>query len=286
MKAMFDWGTYNAFSTLTKARLLGIRLTEIPPGDFMRKSRGDDYFVKYAQDAKPAFTTVTAHGPYYDLKDPDGLKAHIQAIRRAELAGAEVYNVHPGKAGEDRDEAIEKTADAIKKLLSESERIVITLETTYTPRLLGSIDDIRAIMEHVDSERVGISLQLENDFIREKGIYETGNFHGADAETDVGFWRNILDRARDLFSTYVSLRFSQVTGVYLRRRIFVKKRTPLGMGYPSLDVLSKALARFIVDVFNEEGKEIHMIYTGPPETKYRDTVLLYYALVREVAEHI
>ncbi len=287
VEPILDWGTYNGASTLRKARLLGLRLTEIPPGDFMRKSIGDDYFSKYREEAE-GFTTITAHGPYYALVGkPEAtersFRAHSAAIKKAELAGAEVYNIHIGRAGEDRDESIAQAVETIKKLLKDS-KIFITLETTYSPKFLGSIEDIKKIIEEVGSDRVGISLQLENDFIREKKVYQTGNFHAADAETDAKFWEGLLKEAEELFGSYVSLRFSQVTGMYLRKKVFVKKRTPLGMGYPSLDPLVKALAKFIVNA--SEAREIHLIYTGPPETKYKDTILLYYHLMREVAEHL
>ncbi len=286
MKPIMDWGTYNTFYTLTKARLLGIRLTEIPPGDFMRRDRGEEYFIKYAQDAKPAFTTITAHGPYYDIRDKEGLKAHISAIKKAEKAGAEVYNIHMGRVREDREKDLKAITKSIEKLLDESKKIVITLETAYSPKSLGSIEDIRAVLEMLESERVGISLQLENDFIRELKVYESGDFHRADEKADEHFWRKILENARDLFSRYVSLRFSQVTGIR-RRAHFLKKRTPLGMGYPNVEPLSRALAHFITDVFNEGlGKEIHVIYTGPPETKCRDTLLLYYHITKEIANYI
>ncbi len=290
MKAILEWGTYNGQTTLKKATLLGFRLTEIPPGDFMRM-RDEQYFKDY-REASRGFSVVTAHGPYYALagKDEETLqksrRAHVRAIQMAELAGASVYNIHLGGAGEDRDQAIHHVADAVKEMLAATKNILITLETTYTPKLLGSPEDIRAIMEIVGSDRVGISFQLENDFIRENGIYQSGDFHGADANTKEAFWIRLLEKNKDLFANHVSLRFSQVTGVYLRKKIFVKKRTPLGMGYPSLDVLSRALARFIVEQVEYEKTPVHLIYTGPPETKYRDTIKFYYAVAREVAEHL
>lgn len=61
---LFDWGTYNAFSELPIAAALGTKLTEIPPYDFARRSRGEDYFQQYREFASKAFTTVTAHAPY------------------------------------------------------------------------------------------------------------------------------------------------------------------------------------------------------------------------------
>lgn len=286
MRPIIDWGTYNALSSLTKARLLGLRLTEIPPGDFMRRGRGEDYFIKYAQDAKPAFTTITAHGPYYDPRDREGLKAHIAAVKRAEKAGARVYNIHMGRVREDRGKDLEEIAGGVKRLLEESDDIVVTLETACSPGSLGSIEDVREVVDAVGSERVGISLQLENDFIREFKIYESGDFHGADKSATERFWLGLLKRAKDLFPGCISLRFSQVIGMR-RRAVFLKKRTPLGMGYPDVGPLTRALARFIADVFSEGlGTEIHIVYTGPPETKYRDTLLLYYHIAREIADCI
>ena len=66
-KILFDWNTYNALTTLTRAAVLGMRLTEIPPADFSRRSRGEEYFRSYGEFARKAFTTVTAHIPYYNV---------------------------------------------------------------------------------------------------------------------------------------------------------------------------------------------------------------------------
>ncbi len=290
MKAILEWGTYNGLSTLRKAFLLGLRLTEIPPGDFMKR-REEDYFEQYKTLASE-FNVITAHGPYYALtgKDLETLEkswnAHVRAIQVAEKTGATVYNLHIGGVGEDRDTSIHLTAKAVKKMLDATKNILITLETTYSPRFLGSPEDIRAILEIVNDERVGISFQLENDFIRENKIYESANFHEADKETTESFWINLLKKNADLFAGHISLRFSQVTGLYIKKRLFVKKRTPLGMGYPSLETLSRALADFIMNYVEYESTPVHLIYTGPPETKYRDTIRFYYSVAKEVAEHL
>ncbi len=290
MRPILDWGTYNALSTLPKSFLLGMRLTEIPPADFMRK-KGENYFDRYREEAG-IFNVVTAHAPYYAITGKDvsayetSLRAHKHAIQMAERAGAKVYNLHIGGAGYDRDRSIEMASEAVKELLNTTKSITITLETTYTPKLLGSPDDIRSIIEYVENERVGISFQLENDFIREFKVYEHANFHEADKHVDERFWIKLLKQSSDLYAGHVSLRFSQVTGLYLRKKLFVKKRTPLGMGYPSLDVLSRALAEFIMGYIDFNTTEVHLIYTGPPETKYRDTIKFYYSVAREVAEHL
>ncbi len=286
MKAILEWGTYNGLSTVKKAFLLGLRLTEIPPGDFMKR-RGEDYFEEYGRIASD-FSTITAHGPYYGITkgEEPSINAHVLAAQRSERAGAMVYNIHLGSAGEDRGVAVHNAAEAVKSILSSTKKILVTLETTYTPKLLGSPDDIRAIVETVNSERVGISFQLENDFIREMKVYEDGKFHEKDREVTERFWIDLLRKNEDLFANHVSLRFSQVTGLYLKGRFFVKKRTPLGMGYPSLDVISRAIAEYIARYVEYENTPIHLIYTGPPETKYRDTIRFYYHVAREVAEHL
>ena len=290
MKAILEWGTYNGLSTLKKSFLLGVRLTEIPPGDFMKR-REENYFDSYRETASE-FSVITAHGPYYALsgKDLDTLeksrRAHVRAIQMAEKAGASVYNIHLGGVGDDKDTAIHMAAKAVKEMLDATKNIIITLETTYSPKFLGSPEDIRTIIEIVGNERVGISFQLENDFIRETEVYTNAKFHEADSKIDEKFWINLLRKHKDLFAGHVSLRFSQVTGLYLKKRIFVKKRTPLGMGYPSLDVLSRALAEYIVKYVEYESTPVHLIYTGPPETKYRDAIKFYYHVAREVAEHL
>ena len=64
---LFDWGTYNGLTTLVKAATLGMKLTEIPPYDFSRRSRRLEYFQQYRELATKAFTTITAHAPYYNV---------------------------------------------------------------------------------------------------------------------------------------------------------------------------------------------------------------------------
>ncbi|MHA1616635.1 MAG: TIM barrel protein [Candidatus Njordarchaeales archaeon] len=290
-KPILDWGTYNALGTLPNAMLLGMRLTEIPPRIFSRKAVDEKYFREYYTTCKGVFTTITAHAPYYSLTSEDestlkaterGMKA---AIKYASIAGAEIFNLHIGSALDERDKAIEMASEMVKKLLKEEKKILISLETTYSPKLLGSIEDIRAIIEATDPERVIISLQLDNDFIRENKIYETGNFTQADAQTNEEFWYNLFMKALPLSKRYFSLRFSQVVGLYLRKRIFVKRRVPFGRGYPHIQPLARALARFLIrEIYEKERPvEVHIIYTGPPQTKYVDTVELYHHIIREVA---
>ncbi len=286
--ALFDWGTYNGKWKLHIAELLGMRLTEIPPYDFARRRYVEEYFREYGELAK-AFSTITAHSPYYSTVSEDeetlerARKGLIAAAKRAEIAGAEVFNLHLGGKLDDIDKTIEMSAETIKMILESTENIKISLETTYSRNLLGSIDEIKAIMESLNSNRVIISLQLENDWMREKNVYRTGLFHKASEETDEAFWMNILRRALDLCPDYLSLRFSQITGVKLRG-IVVKKRVPLGMGYPKLDTLTSALAKFIVrEIYDEDlPTKIHLIYTGIPDTKYRDCIQLYSKVAREL----
>jgi len=291
-KPILDWGTYNALGTLPNAMLLGMRLTEIPPRIFSRRAIDEKYFREYGSTCKDVFTTITAHAPYYSLtsEDKSTLKATERAMKSAiklsRVAGAEIFNLHIGSALDDRDKAIEMAADMVKKLLKEEKKILISLETTHSPKFLGSIEDIKAIAEATDPERVIISLQLDNDFIRENKIYESGRFNLADKQTNEDFWYNLFKKALPLTKKYFSLRFSQVVGLYLRKRIFVKRRVPFGRGYPNIKPLARAIARFLVkEIYEKEiPVEVHIIYTGPPQTKYTDTLEMYHSIIREVAE--
>ncbi|NPA86302.1 MAG: TIM barrel protein [bacterium] len=292
MAVLFDWGTYNALSTLRNAELIGCKLTEIPPYEFSRRSRTEQYFESYRKACEGVFTTVTAHAPYYAIVSdrPDSLERSLRglkrAVRMARIAGAEIFNLHIGGILEDREKAIDVAADSVKQLLQEAGDMYISLETTYTYHLLGSIEDIRAIIEKVGSEKVIISLQLENDFMRELGVWKDGNFIRANSEATEDFWINLFRKALELGGGFLSLRFSQVTGVYLRR-FLLKKRVPLGKGYPDVRPLARALARFLVRLL-EGGYKVraHLIYTGRPETKYRDTIELYSAVMKEAVEYL
>ena len=286
--ALFDWGTYNGRWKLHIAELLGMRLTEIPPYDFTRKRYSEEYFKEYGELAR-AFSTVTAHSPYYSTvsEDEEALerarKGLIAAAKKAEIAGAEVFNIHLGGKLDDLDKTIEVSAETVRSIIENTKSIKISLETTYSKYLLGSLDEIRAIMEILNSNRVLVSLQLENDWMREKRVYRTGLFHKASEETDESFWMGIMKKALDMCQDYLSLRFSQITGVKLRG-VVVKKRVPLGMGYPKLDPLVSAIAKFIVrEIYDEDlPTKIHLIYTGLPDTKYRDCVQLYSKVAREI----
>ncbi len=291
---LFDWGTYNALNTLLKAAVLGTKLTEIPPWDFTRKSRGEDYFESYKEFATKAFTTITAHGPYYNLvSDSPEIAKRVEkalrvAVKRAAIAGAEVFNLHIGWRVFLDQRDLEATAELVKKLLEVApENMYISLETTYTRRQVGSLDEIKAIIEMTGSDRVIPSLQLENIFMYEKRIDQHGNFIQADKEVDKNFWLNILRKALDISHGFLSLRFSQVTGVYFGRRL-LKKRVPLGKGYPSIEPLAEALAEFMVKEvrYKELPLRIHIIYTGPPETKYEDTIILYAEIMKRVVKHL
>ncbi len=293
MIILFDWGTYNALSTLVKASTLGMKLTEIPPYDFARKSRGPDYFQQYREIASKAFTTITAHAPYYNVVStvPEihekSRKALVAAAKKARMAGAEVFNLHLGWRAWMDDRDIEQAADVVKAILREVPDIVVTLEVMYTRRMLGTFEDIRAIMEAVGSDRVQVSTQLENAWMLLTGASEHGNFEAANLEATEEFWAKVLSETLKLSTHFLSLRFSQVVGFALGRRI-LKKRVPLGKGYPDLGPLARALARFMVREVRDKHLElrIHLIYTGPSETKYRDTIMLYATVMSEVVPYL
>lgn len=290
---LFDWGTYNGYSKLPTAATLGMKLTEIPPYDFARRSRREDYFRSYGQLAREAFTTITGHAPYYNVvsTSPEVVeksrRALVRAVQMAKLAGAEVFNLHLGWRAYMDHRDLEIAEETLKAMLEAAgDDMYISVEIPYTKRMLGTWEEVRALRESL-GERLIVSVQLENAWMLETGASEHGMFEFADRKADKQFWFRILEKALPLSSGFLSLRFSQVIGFALGNRI-LKKRVPLGRGYPSLEPLAQALAEFMVRRVRGRGLKLrmHIIYTGIPDTKYKDTISLFAAIMREAVDHL
>ncbi len=291
---LFDWGTYNVLSKLSVAASLGMKLTEIPPRDLSRR-RSDEYYESYREQAKRAFTTVTAHAPYYNVVSvskgvmESSWRGLLAGAERAVKAGAEIYNLHLGWRAFMDERDLENATEFLKRLTeSLSGKAVVSVEVPYTPRMLGLWDEIRALRESVGEERVIVSVQLENAWMLETGAGDSGDFEEADKRADESFWWKILEKTLELGGGFLSLRFSQVVAFVLGGRRVLKKRVPLGMGYPRLDPLARALARFLVEEVRGKRPEVraHLIYTGPMETKYKDTVELFSTIMKETVKHL
>ncbi|MEB3779123.1 MAG: sugar phosphate isomerase/epimerase [Desulfurococcales archaeon] len=291
---LFDWGTYNGLSKLRIAATLGMKLTEIPPYDFSRRGREESYFSEYRSYAEKAFTTITAHAPYYNVVSVDrsvmerSWNALIAAAKMARLAGARIFNLHLGWRAYLDNRDLEYAIEFLKKLAGEiGDSMIVSVEVPYTRRMLGDWDEIRAMREEVGEEKLIVSVQLENVWMYETQVSETGAFEQADKETGEDYWRSVLGKTLKLSTNYLSLRYSQVIGFALGRRI-LKKRVPLGKGYPSLEPLARALAEFMVKEVRGKGVPLnmHVIYTGPPDTKYHDTLALYTTIMREAIRHL
>jgi len=285
---IFDWGTYNGLSKLRVAELLGTRLTEIPPRIFMRKTY-ESYFREYKENSK-FFTTITAHAPYYSLLSYNkevmerSIRAMRIAVKNAVIAGAEIFNMHIGVKVFRDERDIELVANTVKEIMKDFEdKIYFSLETTYAPWMLGSFEEIRAIIETIGSDKVIVSPQLENVFMYETALHSHGKFEQANKQATKDFWLKVLTETLRLSKGYFSLRFSQITGIFLGNKL-LKKRVPLGRGYPDIEPLADALAEFMVKEIHDKNLplEIHLIYTGPPETKFQDTVTLYSEIMRRV----
>ena len=291
---LFDWGTYNGLTKLPIAATLGMKLTEIPPYDFSRRSRGEDYFTQYRELASKAFTTITAHAPYYNVVSTSKYvqerttKALVAAVRKARLAGAQIFNLHLGWRAYMDHRDLEVAAEVLKRLAEEAgPGMLISVEVPYTRRMLGTWEEVKALREMVGPERLIVSVQLENAWMLETGASEHGDFEAANRMADEEFWTRILAKTLELSHEYLSLRFSQVVGFALGRRI-LKKRVPLGKGYPDLGPLARALARFMVREVRDKNLplKMHVIYTGIPETKYRDTITLYAEIMKEAVQYL
>jgi endonuclease IV len=291
---LFDWGTYNALSKLSTAATLGMKLTEIPPYEFSRKARDEEYFKQYAAYAREAFTTITAHAPYYNVVSRDrevmerSWKALLAAAKKAKVGGAEIFNLHLGWRAFMDDRDLEYAGEFLKKLVDTAwPEMIVSVEVPYTRRMIGLWDEVKALREMVGEDKLIVSVQLENAWMLETGASETGDFEGANARTSRDYWLSVLEKALSLSERFLSLRFSQVMGFALGSRI-LKKRVPLGRGYPDLEPLARALAEFMVKRVRGKGLELrmHIIYTGTPKTKYKDTIHLYATIMKEAVEYL
>ncbi len=289
---LFDWGTYNGLGKLKIAATLGLKLTEIPPRDLAYR-RDNSYFESYREFATKAFTTITAHAPYYNVVSVDketmekSWRGLIAGAERAKLAGAEIYNMHLGWRAYMDQRDIDYTVDFLKKLFEKVPDIIVSIEVPYTKRMLGDWEEIRHIREAIGEEKVIVSVQLENAWLYETGAGDTGMLEEANTQATVEFWYKMLEKALKLSHGYLSLRFSQIIAFAFGRRV-LKKRTPLGKGYPDLEPLSQAIGEFLVKSIRHKGVPVraHVIYTGPPETKYKDTITLYASIMQEAIRHL
>ncbi|WP_423792166.1 hypothetical protein ACPB8Q_05415 [Methanocaldococcus indicus] len=280
---LFEWGTYNALSTLKQAALLGTRITEIPPA-MLSKKMAPGYYESYKAYGKEFFTTILAHGPYYHPLSEGGLKGHLTAIERASLAGAEIYNYHLGvRKGNDFDKHLE----VLKKFYEKNKEMIYSIEPATNYNEFGTLDELEELI--ISANELGIKaipgLQLENIFLSELNVYETDDWEDAKEKADVKFWLNIFERF-DKISNIMHFRFSQVIGLKYKNRFF-KKRVPLGYGYPPIEPLSEALAIYLVDNALKRGfKKVIFVYTGLPEVKYKDLIDIYALVMKKAVDKL
>jgi len=276
---LFEWGTYNALSTLKQAALLGTRITEIPPA-VLSKRMSSDYYENYRKMGEKYFTMIIAHGPYYNLTSERGLKAHLAAIERATTAGAKIYNYHLGRRIGTGD--INVQLEILKKFNEINSEMIYSPEPASNEEEFGTLDEIEELVKATKEEGIKIipSLQLENIFLNELGVYETGDFVEACEKADVKWWLKILERMDKISEDMIHIRFSQVVGIKHGSR-FYKKRMPLGMGYPPLEPLAETLSTYFVNNSMEKVvKKILFLYTGLPEVKYRDLIDIYATVMK------
>jgi len=276
---LFEWGTYNALSTLKQAALLGTRITEIPPAVLARRM-SSDYYENYREIGEKYFTMIIAHGPYYNVTSERGLKAHLTAIERATIAGAKIYNYHLGRrigAGD-----LNVQLEILKKFNEVNSEMIYSPEPATNEEGFGTLDELEELVKAAREEGIKIipSLQLENIFLTELKVYETGDFMEASEKADTQWWLNILERMDKISENMVHIRFSQVVGIKYGDR-FYKKRMPLGMGYPPFEPLAEALSTYFVNnSMAKDVKKILFLYTGLPEVKYRDLIDIYATVMK------
>jgi sugar phosphate isomerase/epimerase len=281
---LFEWGTYNALSTLKQAALLGTRITEIPPAVLSRRLPSG-YYESYKRLGGEYFTSILAHGPYYSLTSEKGLKAHLSAIEKATLCGAEIYNYHLGRrVGDD----LNVHLDILKKFSEVNNEMIYSPEPAANIGEFGTLDELEELIKAAKEEDIKIipSLQLENIFLNELGVYEKDDLDEAAEKADVDWWLNIFKRMDKISDYIMHFRFSQVIGLRYGNR-FYKKRVPLGKGYPPIEPLTEALSTYLVENATRGGfKRVLFVYTGLPEVKYRDLIDLYAMIMKKSVDKL
>ncbi|ACX73298.1 conserved hypothetical protein [Methanocaldococcus vulcanius M7] len=282
---LFEWGTYNALSTLKQAALLGTRITEIPPAVLSRRLSAG-YYESYRNLGKEYFTCILAHGPYYSLSSERGVKAHLSAIEKATLCGAEIYNYHLGKrVGDD----LNRHLEILKKFAEVNGDMIYSPEPSTNIGEFGTLDELEELVKAGKEEGIKIipSLQLENIFLNELGVYENDNLDEASEKADVKWWLNIFKRMDKISDEIMHFRFSQVIGLKYGKR-FYKKRVPLGMGYPPIEPLTEALSIYLVEnaMKSSEVKRALFVYTGLPEVKYKDLIDIYAMIMKKSVDKL
>ncbi|ENN96747.1 hypothetical protein J422_00481 [Methanocaldococcus villosus KIN24-T80] len=281
---LFEWGTYNALSTLKQASLLGTRVTEIPPAILSRRLP-EGYYESYKRLAKEYFSTILAHGPYYQLSSESGLRGHISAIEKASICGAEIYNYHLGKrVGDD----INFHLEVLKKFNEVNNSLIYSPEPATNIGEFGSLDELLELVKAAKDEGIKVipSLQLENIFLNELKVYETDDLEEASKKADIDWWLKILYKVDKISEYIMHFRFSQVIGLKYKNRFF-KKRVPLGKGYPPLEPLVEALSTYLVDnALKGAFKKVLFVYTGLPEVKYKDLIDIYAMIMKRAVDKL
>lgn len=282
---LFEWGTYNALSTLKQAALLGTRITEIPPAILSRRLP-PEYYENYKKLSNEYFTSILAHGPYYNMTSEKGLNAHISAIEKATICGANIYNYHLGKRL--NDDNINAYLEILKKFSEVNSDIIYSPETAANIDEFGTLDELENLIKAAKEENIKIipSIQLENIFLNEMRIYETDDLDKADENANVDWWLNIFKRMDKISDYIIHFRFSQIIGLKYGNR-FYKKRVPLGKGYPSVEPLIEALSTYLVKNTTRKGfKKVLFVYTGLPEVKYMDLIELYTLIMKNSVDKL
>ncbi|WP_456418632.1 hypothetical protein [Methanocaldococcus infernus] len=281
---LFEWGTYNALSTLKQAAMLGTRITEIPPAVLSRRlSLG--YYESYKNIGRENFTSILAHGPYYSLSSERGVKAHLSAIEKATLCGAELYNYHLGKrVGDD----INYQLEILRKFSEVNKDIIYSPEPATNIGEFGTLDEIIELTKAAKEEDIMVvpSLQLENIFLNELNVYETDDLDEAAEKATVDWWLSIFKKVDKVSDYLMHFRFAQVVGLKYGSK-FYKKRMPLGKGYPPIEPLAEALSIYLVNNATKGGfKKVFFVYTGLPEVKYKDLIDLYAIIMKRCVDKL
>jgi len=139
-----------------------------------------------------SFGPVVAHGSYtmnLCTRDPEAraFAAQILAedLRRAALLPRCLYNFHPGShVGQGSEEGIRQIAQALEPAMAQELPVTVLLETMAGKgsEIGGSFQELRAILDAVPSQRLGVC--LDTCHIWDGGYDIAGNLEGVLEEFD------------------------------------------------------------------------------------------------------
>lgn len=166
--------------------------TRNPRGSYAKREKEGDIRKAVAMLKENHFGPLVAHGAYtmnLCTKDPEAraFAAEILAddLRRVAALPGNFYNFHPGShVGQGLEAGIEYIAEALRQVLRQDYPVTVLLETMTGKgsEIGGRFEELRAILDAVGSEKVGVC--LDTCHVYDGGYDIVGDLDGVLEEFD------------------------------------------------------------------------------------------------------